>query len=142
MQKAKSTLTASTMNVNNDGLYPALSDTSRNLTVIFDPETYLPSRIRAYENHQIFGQSTSDVLLYNYTEIHGVQFARNMKLLYNEDLMLQEMLLDSITANPTLPSDFFDEIPESAINQNLFGLRPTAPEISVEYNSAEVFESS
>ena len=139
---SNSTLVASTVDINNVGPRPAITDSSTNLTIIFDPDTYLPSRIRAYENHQIFGPSTSDILLYNYTKIEGVSFARNIKLLYNEDLLLQEMLYDSITVNPELSSDFFAGLPESAINQTLFGLPPTVPQQSELYNSAEVFESS
>ena len=56
--------------------------------------------------------------------------------------MLQEMLYDSIALNPTFPSDFCTGLLESAINESLFGLSPTAPQCCELYNSAEDFESS
>ena len=65
-----------------------------------------------------------------------------MKLLYNEDIMLQEVLFDSVIVNPDLPLDFFLTLPESSVNQTLFGLPPGAPQSSEEYKSAEVFEYS
>ena len=142
MQASKRTLTAFNVDINNVGSHPAIHDWSTNLTVIFDPNTYLPSRVRAYEDHQIFGPSTSDYLLYNYTELNRVQFPRNIKLLYNEDLMLQEILVDSIDLNPQFPAGFFEGLPESAINETLFGLSPASPRTSELYNTAEVWESS
>ena len=98
---------------------------------------YVPTKIIKFS-----GRSTNDILLYNYTEIRGFHLARNMKLLYNEDLMLQEMLYDSITRNPTFPSDVFTGLPESAVSGTLFGLPPAAAQESELYTSAEVFESS
>ena len=138
----RSNLVASTVNINNAGPHPALVNSALNLTVVFDPDTYLPTRVRAYENHKIFGPSTNDILLYNYTEIQGTHFARNVKLLYNEDLMLQEMLFDSITINATFPSNFFTGLPYNTINQTIFGLPPTPAAFSELYDTAEVFESS
>ena len=142
MAASTSSLTAMSVVVNDVALNPAIHDFSTNLTIIFDPDTYLPSRIRAYEDHLILGRSTNDIILYNYTKTNGVQFARNIKLLYNEDTMLQEILYDSITVNPTLSADFFAPLPESEVNKTLFGIPPIPPQVSEEYGAAEVFEYS
>lgn len=142
MAASTSSLTASNMTVNNVVSNPALHDSSTNLTVIFDSETYLPSRIRAYEDHLILGPATSDLILYNYTETEGIMFARNTKLLYNSDVMLQEILYDSITVNPKLSDDFFAPLPPAIANQTLFAIPPTVPEASELYGAAEVFENS
>ena len=138
----RANLVASTVNINGAEPHPALVNSALNLTVVFDPDTFLPTRVRAHENHKIFGPSTNDILLYNYTEIEGIRFAQNVKLLYNEDLMLQEMLFDSIIINATFPSDFFTGLSYNMINQTIFGLPPTPPAFSDLYDSAEVFESS
>lgn len=142
MEASSSTLTAFTMTVNDCASYPAIHDSLTNLTIIFDPSSYLPSRIRAYEDHLILGPSTSDVILYNYTETAGIKFARNIKLLYNEDIMLQEILYDSVSVNPKLSSDFFAGLPEAAINQTMFGMPPMPPKASEKYGAAEVFENT
>ena len=121
---------------------PAIHDAATNLTVIFDPETYLPTRVRAHEDHQILGSSTSDYVLYNYTETDGIMFARNIKLMYNSNIMLQEILYDDIIVNPTLSDDYFAPLPVSAVNQTLFGIPPT-PALQVgPYSPAEVFENT
>lgn len=139
---SNSHITASTLEVNGIRGHPSITDASTNITVVFDPETFLPSRIRVYEDHQIFGRSTSDMLLYNYTEIDGIKFAKNVKLLYNEDLMVLEMLYGSIKTNPSLPTNFFLGLPSTIINETIFELQPAAAEVSETYTSAEVFESS
>ena len=137
-----STLTSMGMSVNDVASNPAIYDCSKNLTVIFDPYTYLPKRIRAHEDHHILGPSTNDIMIYNYTNTDGIMFPRNLKLLYNQDMMLEEVLYDSITVNPNLSADFFAPLPMAAVNQTLFGIPPTKPEPSEEYGEAEVFEYS
>jgi len=139
---SNTSLSASQIDVNGAAPHPSLTDASTNLTIIFDPETFLPSRVRSYENHQIFGPSISDFLVYNYTEIDGIQFPRNFKLLYNEDLMLIEMLVDTIVVNPTFDPDFFIGLPVSEVNSTLLALMPTAAQQTEIYTPAEVFESS
>ena len=142
LKAPNSYLTVSETDVNGVGPHPTLTDANTNLTIIFDPRTYLPSRIRAYEDHQVFGPSTSDFLLYNYTEIDGIQFPRNFKLLYNEDNMLIEMLVDTITVNPTFDTDHFAVVPLSEIGSTILGNPPTPARDSQTYTPAEVFESS
>lgn len=139
---AKSSITTSSFAVNGIEGHPAVTDASTDITIIFDPQTFLPSRIRVYEDHQIFGRSTSDMLLYNCTETDGITFARNIKLLYNEELMILEMLYSSIVINSSLRADFFAGLPSTMINETISGLQPAAAEVSVTHTSAEVFESS
>ena len=130
------------LQINDIPNHPALTDASTNITVIFDPHTFLPTRVRVYEDHQIFGRSTNDILLYNYTVIDGISFAQNVKLLYNEDLMILEMLYESFNVNPVFPPNFFSGLSIALINQTVLGLPPKAAEVSNLYNSAEVFDSS
>lgn len=141
MQASASTLSAFNATVN-DLVFPAIHDSSKNVSVIFHPDSYLPARIRAYEDHLILGPSTSDMVIYNYTETSGIKLPTNMKLLYNENVMLQEILYDSFTVNPTLSPEFFSSLPVSAVNQTLFGIPPTPPRASTLYGAAEVFENT
>lgn len=140
-KSSNTSIVASSIDVNGAGPRPALTDARTNITVVLDPQTFLPSRIRAFENHQILGPSTSDFRLYNYTRIDGINFPRNMKLLYNNDLMLTEMHVDSITVNPKFDSGFFAGLPLSEVNSTILALPPTVPQRSEIYNSAEVFDA-
>lgn len=127
----------------NDGKsHPAITDSSLNLTVIFDPKTYLPARVRAYEDHPILGRSTNDLVLYNYTIVDGISFPQNVKLLYNEDLMLQEIYLDTFKINPALDPTFFDGLPVSISNQTFSGAPPAPPQYSQFFSEAQIFEFS
>ena len=142
LQASYGTLATTMVRINGARLYPAVTDSALNLTVIFDPDTYLPSRIRAYEHHEILGPSTNDVLLYNYTTVNGIGLPQNIKLLYNEDLMLQEISLDSFEVNQNLTSDFFQGLPPIIVNQTVSGAPPTPPLYSDFYNPAQIFEFS
>lgn len=137
---ADGTLSTSSVKINDDRYHPAITDSSLNITVIFDPDTYLPARVRAHEDHAIFGPSTNDVVLNNYTNANGVSLAQNVKLLYNDDLMLQEIYFDSFKMNPSVPSDFFEGLPESVSKQTFSGAPPAPAIYSEEFNPAEVFE--
>ena len=142
LKSSSGTLSASLIDVNGAGPHPAVTDSATNLTVIFDPTTFSPSRVRSYEDHLVLGLSANDYLLYNYTMVNGVNFPRNFKLLYNEDLMLIEMLVDQVTTNPNFTANFFDGLPLSQINSTTSALPPTAPQGSEIYGQAEVFEMS
>lgn len=87
------------------------------MTVIFDPNTNLPHTIRSYEDHYIFGPSTNDLSVYNYTKANGVMFPRRFKTYYNGNAatqLLADFLVDAVTVNPKLPSGYFDGLPTSA----------------------------
>lgn len=142
LQVADGTLTTSSVTINDGKTHPAITDSSLNLTVIFDRKTYLPSRIRAYEDHPILGRSTNDIVLYNYTTVGGVAFAQNVKLLYNEDLMLQEIYLDTFAINPSLEANFFEGLPLAITNQTVSGAPPAPAVYSDFFNPAQIFEFS
>ena len=121
--------------------YPALRDAYLNMTVLFDPGTYLPHIIRVYEDHHIFGNSTNDYVVYNYTTVAGVKFPRRFKLMYNEDNLLIDFLVDIINVNPSFPAGFFDGLPENQINNTILQI-PRVPAMgSAVYGDAEVFEN-
>ncbi len=134
-------LTATTLNVRGV-CYPAVTDVYLNITVTFKTDTYLPYIVRSYEDHHIFGRSSSDFVLYNYTFVSGVQFPRRIKLMYNEDNMLIDTLIDKIEVNPKFPSDYFVGLPADQINNTALRIPPLPPMPSAEYGDAEVFENS
>jgi hypothetical protein len=116
--------------------------TTSSIKIIFDPDTYLPARVRAYEDHPILGPSTNDMVFYNYTTAGGVEFPQNVKLLYNEDLMLQEIYLDSFEINANVSSTFFQGLPPFIANQTISGQPPTPAVYSDIFNPAQIFEFS
>ncbi|KAG0651567.1 hypothetical protein D0Z07_1494 [Hyphodiscus hymeniophilus] len=117
---------------------PLLSvfDPVLNLSIIFDPDTHLPYIIRSFEDHLVFGPSTSDLMVYNYTSIDGVMFPRRFKIVYNNVHLLADFLVESIDVNPSFPAGFFDGLP----------VTPNTPipalEVSAEYGAAEIGEYS
>ena len=121
--------------------HPALTDAYLGITVLFKTYTYLPYISRTYQRHDIYGNSTNDFVVYNYTSVAGVQFPRRIKLIYNEDNMLIHPLIGRIDVNPSFPSDFFSGIPLSQISNTGLGLPPSPP-ADTPYGNAAVFESS
>ena len=136
------TLSSTNVKVNGGRDHPAVFDSSRNLTIIFDPDTYLPARIRAYENHPILGPSTNDVMYYNYTTVSGIKFAQNMKMLYNDNLMIQEVLYDTFTVNGNVSSTFFEGLPSAISNETFTGVPPAPAQYSEIFSPAQIFEFS
>lgn len=121
--------------------YPAITDPYQNITVAFNPETHFPYIIRSYEDHAIYGNSSSDFVVYNYTSVAGVQFPRRIKLMYNEDNMLIDSLIDTIEVNPSFSADYFVGLPESEIQSTALQIPPVPAMASSEYGDAEVFEN-
>lgn len=141
MQQNPQSLSLEEVMFRETGPFPAVYDSSLNLTVIFDPETSLPYIIRAPENHLIYGPSTSDFLLTNYTTVAEMKFPQNVGLVYNQKNLIFQSLRDIVTVNPSFPDDFFAGLPESQIHQTYSTLPPSAPEESSEFGAAEVFEN-
>ncbi|KAI9851247.1 MAG: hypothetical protein M1838_004166 [Thelocarpon superellum] len=135
MQGHNGTLNASTLSIKGTS-YPAITDRSLNLTVFIDPQTFLPCIVRANEDHHIYGPSTNDLVLYNYTAVGGVQFPQRIKIMYNEASLLLDMITSPPQVNPSFPNGFFDGPPMPAQGPN----EPVSS--STEYGSAEVFEFS
>lgn len=141
MQANTHSLSAESITYHETGPFPAVTDHSLNITVIFDPETFLPYLIRSYEDHLIFGNSTNDYVLTNYTETSGMMFPRLVQIMYNENSLLLHSLRDTITINATFTDGFFSGLPLSLINETYSLLPPSAPVSSTEYGAAEVFEN-
>ncbi len=120
--------------------FPAVTDHVHNLTVVFDPSNNLPYLVRAYEDHLIFGPSTNDLVLYNYTKVDGLSFPRRIKIMYNEQHMLFDSIVGPIDVNPSFPANFFDGLPQSEIKSTELQLPPTPPQAATEYGDAEVTE--
>ena len=132
-------ISSGTASLNNVS-FPAVRDSVLGLTVLFDPITNLPYVIRAYENHAIFGNSTNDLLVYNYTTVNGMKFPERVKVYYNQANLLVDALFDKPTLNPPLSTGFFDGLPASAVNQTAGKAPPTPAAPSTIYSDAEVFE--
>jgi hypothetical protein len=141
MQANSQSTSAENITYHETGPFPAVTDISLNITVIFDPESFLPYLVRSYEDHLIFGPSTNDYVLTNYTEIGGIKFPRLVQIIYNENSLLLHSLRDTITINPTFDVGFFDGIPLSQIGSTFSLSLPSAPVLSTEYGAAEVFEN-
>ena len=139
MQANTKHITASTIQVRKNS-YPALTDNKLNLTVLLDPVTYLPYSIRAYEDHHIYGMSANDLVVYNYTTVAGVQLPQRIKIMYNEENMLLDMLTYPPKANPKFEPGYFDGIPLSQVKNTEFGFSPAPAAKSDIYGEAEVFE--
>ncbi len=121
-------------------MHPSITDEVLNLTVILDRATMLPRIIRAYEDHYIYGPSTNDFVIYNYTSIGGLQLPQRLKYIYNEEHLLFDSLMDDIRTNSTFPIGYFDGPSLSNTNMTEPG-NVTAPISMEEYGDAEVFES-
>lgn len=117
-----------------------MTDHVHNLTVIFEPTTNLPYLVRAYEDHFIFGPSTNDLVLYNYTVVEGLAFPRRIKIMYNEQHMLFDSIIGHVDVNPSFPVGYFDGLSEAEIGMTEFQTPPTQPQASTEYGDAEVTE--
>ncbi|RSL96332.1 hypothetical protein CDV31_013510 [Fusarium ambrosium] len=108
-------------------------DHNLELAVMFDPDSNLPYMIRSYENHPIFGPSTNDLLMMNYTSIQGVQFPRQFKTIYNNQHLLSNYIADEVIVNPGLDPTFFD---------GPAGQEPPALARNSEYSFAEIGQLS
>jgi hypothetical protein len=89
------------------------------LTVILDPDTYLPYLIRAVEDHPFFGPSTHDLRVYDYQSVDGVMIPRHFKTIYNSNQIMTDWLVDEVQVNPDLPSTWFDGPDETFAEHNV-----------------------
>ncbi|GJC98904.1 metallo-betalactamase superfamily protein [Colletotrichum higginsianum] len=78
------------------------------LTVLFDAETSLPYAIRSAENHDIFGPSTNDLVVYDYIDSNGVKFPTGWKTFYNGRHLLMTSGVSQVLVNPSFAAGFFD----------------------------------
>ncbi|KAH9866215.1 hypothetical protein J1614_008781, partial [Plenodomus biglobosus] len=94
--------------IENDIRLPAVYDPFTRLSVLFDPNTYLPRVIRSYEDHPFYGRSTNDLRVYNYTNVDGVMIPRQYKTIYNKQRLISDFFTDDIAINPAVPATFFN----------------------------------
>jgi hypothetical protein len=114
MMQANSAFTTASTTTVRDLQYPSVTDNSLNLTVIFDPSTHLPYLIRGYEDH-IFGKSSNDFVVYNYTSIGEVNIPHRIKAMHNEQHMLLDTIYDNTEINPAFPSGYFEGMPTAEV---------------------------
>ncbi|KAH6880353.1 hypothetical protein B0T10DRAFT_412091 [Thelonectria olida] len=92
-------------------------DSSSDITVIMHSKTKVPYIVRTWEDHPVFGRSTSDLYLTGYKAVHGIQFPHNIQTVYNAtsqhiNAVLEDFIVENITLNPHFSKRFFDGISE------------------------------
>lgn len=106
------------------------------VTIIFDPSSNLPYIVRSYEDNNVFGPSTSDLQVYNYTLVDGIMFPQRVVWVYN-GAVLEDFLISDIVVNPDFPDDYFDGLPANTSVPS----RAT-PQKNPDYGHAELGEFS
>lgn len=104
------------------------------LVVAFDEDS-LPYIIRSFEKHSIFGDSTNDLILTNYTETGGVMFPHRQVVTYNSEAVQEEATVANVVVNPAFEKDFF-----AGLNANETATEPAPPEKVEGYSHAEINE--
>ncbi|KAF2233669.1 hypothetical protein EV356DRAFT_447860 [Viridothelium virens] len=99
------------------------------LTLVIN--NHLPYMVRSYEQHKIFGRSTSDVIFSNYSMFGSVLLPQRFQTVYNTVNMVEDFFVDNMSINPTWPADYFE--PKSNTTRK-------APAQSLEYPRSEVHE--
>ncbi|KAL6712908.1 hypothetical protein ACLMJK_009463 [Lecanora helva] len=108
----------------------AIDHPGLNLTLIINEN--LPYMVRSYEQHRIFGNSTSDVIFSNYSSFGSLLLPRRIQTVYNNFNMIEDIFLDNILTNPARLTGFFD-----ADSTNTTSMPPAQ---SAEYPKSEVHE--
>ncbi|KAK9444714.1 hypothetical protein VB005_01778 [Metarhizium brunneum] len=110
-------------------------DPALGIFVIFDSITHYPRIIRSFEDHAIFGRTTHDLQLFNYTEVSGIQFPTRQMVLYNGDAIIEDAVVSKITINPDFGSGLFD-----GLSANETKTQPEPPKMIPGYSHAEIGE--
>ncbi|KAJ0107190.1 uncharacterized protein J7T55_007560 [Diaporthe amygdali] len=129
-------------------MYIAITHGQLNLTILVDNTTNLPHAIRSTEDHQIYGPSTSDLVLTGYSNVSigdDAYFAlpHRLQTIYNSRYVLEDILVDTITINDRYPDSFFDgraPLPNPEDQSQSGGMTPAKPIQSPEYPRSEVHE--
>ncbi|KAL2693494.1 hypothetical protein Neosp_000054 [[Neocosmospora] mangrovei] len=95
------------------GGYADFHDHHLDIVVAFDLETKLPYIIRSFEDHAIFGRTESDLRLYNYTEVEGIQFPTHRFVFQNGTAIVEQTDFSRVIPNPDFSADFFEGLEES-----------------------------
>ncbi len=76
-------------------------------TVMFDPQTGLPARVRTLDYDNVWGDVTYDVALSDWTGMGGIRVPASQKYELNGRVVAEVRLTD-VTANPSVPPARFD----------------------------------
>jgi hypothetical protein len=134
-------------------IYKSVSNPTLDLAMLIDPATSLPYAIRSLENHVVFGNSTSDLVLSSWAEAkigNGTMlFPHRFQTVYNSVIVLEDFVIAAIGTNEEIPADYFkpdiapypkDEVyPEG--NQQPPTTTPSKPAQNPDYPRSEVHEA-
>ncbi|KAH7384600.1 hypothetical protein BKA66DRAFT_462501 [Pyrenochaeta sp. MPI-SDFR-AT-0127] len=86
---------------------PSVHDHVLDISVLFHPGTFLPYVIRSLDNHPLFGPSTYDLLLTNYTRVDGIQFPTRFTTVLNNHHFIGDYTVAQVLVNPSLDAAVF-----------------------------------
>ncbi|KAI8624186.1 hypothetical protein F5Y19DRAFT_491630 [Xylariaceae sp. FL1651] len=118
--------------------FPAVTNPDVNLTIIFNSTSSMPHIIRSYEDNNIFGNSTSDLLLSDYKPVHimgntTAMLPHRFQTIYNSRHVIEDFVVESISVNPDFPDGYFLPSHNSSVGGHAPSRRP-------DYDRAEVHE--
>ena len=109
-----------------------LTHPTLNLTLVIDNKTSLPHMVRSNEQHKIFGNSTSDLILSNYSSFGSALLPQRFQTVYNSYNMIEDFFADTIILDPSFPSTYFSPTSTNTTR--------AAPSQSIVYPRSEVHE--
>lgn len=81
------------------------------LSVLFNPATFLPYMSSSLDNHPLFGLSTYDILLTNYTRIGGVLLLTRPETILHYHHFISDYVVSQVLVNPSFNAAFdFDPL--------------------------------
>lgn len=126
--------------------YRSISSGTLGLAMLIDPFTQLPYAIRSQEDHVVFGNSTSDLVLSSWARVEAgngtMLFPHRMQTIYNCEAMLEDFVITSIGINENLSLDFFEPkiAPHPSDPYSPTSTTPSKPARNPEYPRSEVHE--
>lgn len=82
-------------------------DYTLGISVLFHPESYLPYVIRSLDAHPLFGLSSYDLLLNNYTRVNGIAFPMRYTTILNNNKFIGDYKVGEVLVNPLLDETTF-----------------------------------
>ncbi|KAJ0368465.1 hypothetical protein COL26b_010884 [Colletotrichum chrysophilum] len=92
--------------------------------------------VELHGDHPFFGASTHDLLVYDYTEVDGVQAPQRFKTIYNGKHLIADYRADQILVNPAISEDLFTLPGNATIPQ------ASVPVRDAQYDFSEIGETS
>ena len=125
---------------------PAIYDPNSNLTIVFNPESSLPWFVRREEYNKVFGPSTNDLYLTDYSPVttsaasNPLMLPHRYQTVYNGVTELEDVIFEAIDINPSFPAGFFDAHVDPSSrnptpNSSLTALESDLSEVAEFYNS-------